>query len=795
VAGSACAFGLASSSGSWAQAIGTGTAAGISVADVAAIASLVIIACIAALVLMRRRVAAITGERDALADAIRNTRDSQLVARADGGVVTASAGWRNFAGYDPIAPLAHLANGTFVATDGELDRLRRSAAEGHSATTLLRSAERGGDCRRLHAEPLDRRPGYVVWSIDDGTILTESTHLAALTEDNSIGVYSVDQDGRFLYSDATFAGWLGLDPGDLVVVGTILRDVLDGDEGSLDVPLPSGRLTFKRPDGTTFNAQYAQTIVPARSGAGFHTRTLVRDVSAMPVDRDSAQADEPRFRQLFDESPVGIAMLDEIGHVVEGNGAFASLVGSESGAINGRSLVSLFAEDHRSGAEEWLGRVAAADGRLISHEAQSLAGETVLALYAGRFGNVSDNRVIVHVLGPSESRGMDAQLLQTQKMELVGQLAGGVAHDFNNLLTAMIGFCDLLLLRHNPKDPSFSDITQIKQNANRAASLVRQLLAFSRQQTLQPRVINLTDVLDELKHLLRRLMGANIEFDIIHGRDIGLVKADQGQLEQVVINLAVNARDAMPDGGSLKIRTGSLMKDDPEMARRPELGASDYVSIEVADTGSGIPRELLQKIYEPFFTTKAIGSGTGLGLATVYGIIKQTGGYIFVDSELDLGTVFTIYLPRFTQDAETVEDPVKEPEAELPRDLTGVGTVLLFEDEGPVRQFGARALRNKGYNVLEAENGENALELLRENSDDIDLLITDVMMPGMDGPSLIRKVRETHADLKVIFISGYAEDTFRKHVDGGAIVHFLPKPFSLQALAGKVKEVMSPGPS
>ena len=380
-------------------------------------------------------------------------------------------------------------------------------------------------------------------------------------------------------------------------------------------------------------------------------------------------------------------------------------------------------------------------------------------------------------------------------MELVGQLAGGVAHDFNNLLTAMIGFCDLLLLRHNPKDPSFSDITQIKQNANRAASLVRQLLAFSRQQTLQLRVINLTDVLDELKHLLRRLMGVNIEFDIIHGRDIGLVKADQSQLEQVVINLAVNARDAMPDGGSLTIRTGSLLTDDPEMARRPELGASDYVSIEVADTGSGIPRELLEKIYEPFFTTKPVGSGTGLGLATVYGIIKQTGGYIFVESELDRGTVFTIYLPRYAREAETVEDPADDSQTELPRDLTGVGTVLLVEDEGPVRQFGARALRNKGYNVIEAENGENALDLLNENSDEIDLLITDVMMPGIDGSSLIRKVRETHADLKVIFISGYAEDTFRKRVDDGGIVHFLPKPFSLQELAGKVKEVMSLGRS
>ena len=470
---SASTFCIASSAGSWAQALETEKVVGISTIDFAAVASLVVVACIAALVLMWRRGVGIAGERDVLAEAFGNARDCQLVTRADGGFVAASAGWRDHAGFDSDAPLAHLANGAFITADGETDRLRKSAAGGDGAMTLLRSAKPGGDCRRLHAQPLDRRPGYIVWSLDDGPLLTESTRLAVLTEDDAIGVYSVDQDGRFLYSDATFAGWLGLDPGDLVVVGTILRDVLAGDEGAIDrLDAPSGRLTFKRPDGTTFDAQYAQTIVPARNGSGFHTRTLVRDISALSAHRDSAGEAESRFRQLFDDAPVGIAMLDQTGCVVDGNGAFARLVGVASGEIDGRPLASLFAEDHRSGVEEWLGRVDAAAGQVVPHEAQSLAGETALPLYAGRFGDASDNRVIVHVLGPSESRNLEPQLLQTQKMELVGQLAGGVAHDFNNLLTAMIGFCDLLLLRHNPKDPSFSDITQIKQNANRAASLV-----------------------------------------------------------------------------------------------------------------------------------------------------------------------------------------------------------------------------------------------------------------------------------------------------------------------------------
>ena len=751
------------------------------------------IAVAGAVVFLWRRGVRVAGERDVLAAAIRTAQDCRLVTDSIGATVAASAGWRDLSGYDSDSPLAHLADGALVAADGEIDRLRRKAATGDDASTLLRPAGRGDGGRWLRAQPLGARPGFIVWSLDAEPILTEATRLAEVTDDDALGVYSIDQDGRFLYTDATFAGWLGLDPADVVVVGTMLRDVLADADGALDrFDAPAGRLTFRRPDGTTFAAQFAQTVVRTTNGAGFHTRTLVRDVSALSSRREAVRDAESQFRRLFDDAPVGIAMLDGAGNVVEGNRTIERLLGVEPGGIGGRSVASLFVEDHRSGVEEWLGRVNETDGRLLSHEAQPVASETPLPIHAGRFGDGPDSRVIIYILGPPQQRTVDAQLLQSQKMELVGQLAGGVAHDFNNLLTAMIGFCDLLLLRHNPKDPSFSDITQIKQNANRAASLVRQLLAFSRQQTLQPRVLNLTDVLDELKHLLRRLMGANIEFDIIHGRDIGLVKADQSQLEQVVINLAVNARDAMQDGGSLTIRTGCLMKDDPETSRQPELGASDYVTIEVADTGCGIPTDLLEKIYEPFFTTKEVGSGTGLGLATVYGIIKQTGGFIFVDSEPGRGTTFTIYLPRYASNSEFADDKASATEAERPRDLTGVGTVLLVKDEGPVRQFGARALRNKGYNVLEAENGETALELLHDNSDDIELLITDVMMPGIDGPSLIRKVRETHADLKVIFISGYAEDTFRKRLDDGAVVLFLPKPFSLRELAGKVQEVMEP---
>jgi two-component system cell cycle sensor histidine kinase/response regulator CckA len=373
----------------------------------------------------------------------------------------------------------------------------------------------------------------------------------------------------------------------------------------------------------------------------------------------------------------------------------------------------------------------------------------------------------------------------------VGQLAGGVAHDFNNLLTAMIGFCDLLLMRHPAGDQSFADIMQIKQNANRAANLVRQLLAFSRRQTLQPKMLDITDVLAELSNLVRRLIGENIELRMTHGRDLGMVKADQGQLEQVFINLAVNARDAMQKGGRLTIQTSHVTIDAkhpiPDDLIPPvedeAIVEGDYVLVEMIDTGTGIPRELLQKIFEPFFSTKEVGSGTGLGLATVYGIIKQTGGFVYVKSVEGAGTTFSLFLKRYN--AEDVK-PAEMPESVAPPtndDLTGKGTVLLVEDETPVRAFAARALRNKGYTVLEADCGEMAIEVMEKQGSEVDVIITDVIMPGINGPTMIEEVAPKFPRVKVVFISGYAEDVFVKSYGSEREFNFLPKPFTLKQLA------------
>jgi two-component system cell cycle sensor histidine kinase/response regulator CckA len=396
---------------------------------------------------------------------------------------------------------------------------------------------------------------------------------------------------------------------------------------------------------------------------------------------------------------------------------------------------------------------------------------------------------MLHFIDLTEQKSLEVRFSQSQKMQAIGQLAGGVAHDFNNLLTAMIGFCDLLLLRHKPGDPSFGDIMQIKQNANRAAGLVRQLLAFSRQQTLQPRVLNLTDLLVDLSNLLRRLIGENIELKLVHARELGLLKADQGQIEQVIINMAVNARDAMNGGGKLSITTSNLSLTAPLRREHEEVPAGDWVVIEVTDTGSGIPPEIVGRIFDPFFSTKEVGKGTGLGLSTCYGIVKQTGGYIFVDSEVGRGTTFSIYLPRHIKTAG--EEEAKEKAAsQAAQDLTGAGTILLVEDEDAVRMFASRALRNKGYTVLEARHGENALEVLEGHQGRIDLVVSDVMMPGMDGPTMLKHIREQRPSLKAVFISGYSEERLKETFETSNDIHFLAKPFSLKQLAEKVKEVL-----
>jgi two-component system cell cycle sensor histidine kinase/response regulator CckA len=340
---------------------------------------------------------------------------------------------------------------------------------------------------------------------------------------------------------------------------------------------------------------------------------------------------------------------------------------------------------------------------------------------------------------------------------------------------------------------------QIKQNATRAATLVRQLLAFSRRQTLRPQVLDLGDALSDLTMLLRRLIGEKVKLDLVHGRDLWPVKVDVSQFEQVIVNLAVNARDAMPDGGKLTVRTGNVTSEDSGHLAYKGMPAADYVRIDVADTGTGIPAEIVDKIFEPFFSTKEVGKGTGLGLSTVYGIVKQTGGFIYVDSEANQGTSFHIFLPRHhpalevQPDAAAANGAAREPAEAKPRtDLTGQGTILLVEDEEGLRSLNARGLRSRGYSVIEASNGIEAMEALEEKNGAVDLVVSDVVMPEMDGPTLLKEMRGRNPDLKIIFVSGYAEDAFEKSLPENQQFAFLPKPFTLSQLVAAVKETMTP---
>jgi two-component system, cell cycle sensor histidine kinase and response regulator CckA len=409
-------------------------------------------------------------------------------------------------------------------------------------------------------------------------------------------------------------------------------------------------------------------------------------------------------------------------------------------------------------------------------------------------------RIFLFLMDVTDQKNLELRFVHSQKMQAVGQLAGGIAHDFNNLLTAMIGFCDLLLMRHPAGDPSFADLMQVKQNANRAANLVRQLLAFSRKQTLQPKPLDITDLLAELSTLIRRLIGEHIELGIHHQRGLWSVKVDQGQIEQVIINLAVNARDAMKDGGMLTIETKNVTIDqanalDSTLKIPPQeevITAGDYVAITITDTGTGIPDSVVDNIFEPFFSTKELGSGTGLGLSTVYGIIKQTGGYIYLRTAEKQGTSFHLYIPRLKNGAEA-HNSIEYKESFESQDLTGAATIMLVEDETPVRIFAARALQNKGYEVLEATCAENGIEVYEANKDRIEVIITDVVMPGINGSMMIDALDERFPDsmrnVGVIFMSGYAEDAFIDGYHGKREFNFLPKPFTLKQLAAKIKEI------
>jgi two-component system cell cycle sensor histidine kinase/response regulator CckA len=659
---------------------------------------------------------------------------------------------------------------------------------------------------------------FSLWRIEDVTAgremdiirHKEEAYLADFLDLLPVGFFSSDTEGCFQYVNQTFAKWLGVTTEKMI--GSPLDEYMSPKVDRLGPAENAATITFTRKDGGEFSGWVAQSLHEGAGGQTIYSRCVVlRSADWLYREQkldDSSENGSPevRLHWLFDEAPVGILLLDLQGNIAECNLAFLNLVGLNPEDLIGHPFTNRVAKEDKGDAAAALSKVVMGTAKATHIEVRMPGAgerELVASLYASRLENALGeiSGLALHFIDTTEQRNLEVQFAQSQKMDAIGQLAGGIAHDFNNLLTAMIGFADLLLTRHGPDDPSFADIQQIRQNANRATNLVRQLLAFSRKQALTLERLDVTETLNELTTLLSRLIGEKIDLNLEHGSGLGAIKFDRGQFDQIIINLAVNARDAMPGGGQLSICTSAVVLDEPAQRGHDLMGKGQYVLIEVMDTGTGIRKENIEKIFEPFFSTKEVGAGTGLGLSTVYGIVHQTNGFIFVDSAPGDGTCFSIYMPEFIKEDEkqyiTKGNPDVDPSPVNPglkngqeSDLTGSGTVLLVEDEDAVRLFGARALRNKGYKVLEAENGEGALDVINGFDKRIDLIISDVVMPGMDGHTLIRLVRHELPDVKVILMSGYAEDVFREEIDRDKSIKFLPKPFSLKTLALTVKATL-----
>jgi two-component system cell cycle sensor histidine kinase/response regulator CckA len=777
------------------------------------------------------RVGARVSPGDLLKSAADVAEDPLIVAHADGTVVYANAALDRMFGRHEAGPLA--------ALEAQLG----GDAEGtQSLFRLMRAAERGETLRediQLRPGPEARRPSWVritirpfsspdrmsddvaprqrlvFWQIVD--VSEDRTRQAqriggleaslAAFDAMPAGFMSVAGDGAIIHVNAAFEHWLGYRAGALRSRNLGLAD-LAGEEGARllkhmseihDADQRVIDLDLNRQDGRL--VPLTLLVEPAgggHPGLGF-TITAINRISAGLLDRGQQDV---RASQFFQSAPFGIAALDAEGRIANCNAAFIRMV------LDGRPAQDVLAADALCRTAETeerakidAGLAEALAGRGNIQPVEITAGETkqfARRVYMSPLAAVPGGAAAaLYVIDATEQKALEGRVAQAQKMEAVGNLAGGIAHDFNNVLTAIIGFSDLLLQTHRPSDPAYRDIRNIQSAANRAASLVAGLLGFSRKQTQQVAVFNLGELTSDMMPVLKTQVGEKIDLKIQAERDLWYVKADSDQLYQVILNLVRNGRDAMPSGGKLTIKTRNVTeRESQKMSGTVGFTPGEYVLIEVADTGSGMAPEVMAKIFEPFFTTKGVGKGTGLGLASVYGIVKQSGGFILPESEVGKGTTFKVFLPRyFVEEGEDVETTLPQTIAAAKKqleakDLTGTGRVLLVEDEVEVRQFAVRALRRQGYQVIEAADGVEALELMAENEGKIDIVVSDVVMPEMDGPALFKELRKRNPSIKVIFVSGYPNEAFRETM-GSDDFAFLPKPFSLPQLAAKVKEELA----
>ena len=713
-----------------------------------------------------------------------------------------------------------------LAERGETARedigVRLAAAAGTAAGTVAgevpeKSASAQATRISVAALSLDqlKRGPLVLWRFEDmsddkawqNQQVNELNSRLSAYESSPIGLLMVGHDGRVASTNATLASWLGLPgaaddagletifspPGGEILRRNLARSSATGFDCHLELASRNGR------GGSVHVMTAPAPVVPGTNGQPEYRSLVVVREPSMAAGAALPGSSDLSFARHFQAAPFGIATVSTAGRIVSANGAFAHMALDASAGIDAPAF-------------EVLARDATPEVRATvqRHIADALSGGASLAPVdftiglKGEFGRrmyvtplpasaTGGEAAILYVIDTTEQKALEAKFTQSQKMEAVGKLAGGIAHDFNNVLTAIIGSADLMLQTHRASDAAHKDIQNIKQCANRAAGLVGKLMAFSRQQPMQLEALLLGEMVVDARQVLKTSLGEKIDFKVQTGRDLWYVKADRTQIDQVLLNLAVNAADAMPGGGTFTIRARNITEREAQKAPHPGLPVAEFVLIEVEDTGTGMPPEVLAKIFEPFFTTKDIGKGTGLGLATVYGIVKQSSGFIYTESVQGKGTTFRIYLPRFHVDneAELIAQKAARKETK-PADLTGSATVLIVEDEDMVRSVAVRSLKRLGYNVLEAGNGLEALDIVASQNGKVDIVVSDVVMPEMDGPAFLKQVRKTNPSLKIIFVSGHTNEAFKTSLDENETFAFLPKPFSLPQLAAKVKEELGP---
>jgi two-component system, cell cycle sensor histidine kinase and response regulator CckA len=746
--------------------------------------------------------------------------DGIVVTDGDGRVIYGNAAYLDLIGAADARdarPVERVFIGDPDASEA-IYRLLKAAREGRRLQEEVRIASAHGRPARwlrMRIRPLGSAAhtrNLTVWSLNDITrdrerqenIFQELQRAIDYLDHAPTGFFSADVGGNIVYLNATLANWLDQDLAQVGSGGLKLTDLVSGDGAALlttlratpgEVKTEIVDLDLKTRSGRTLPVRLLHRLAFGPDGLPGASRTVVLN-RASDDGSELQRAAEVRFMRFFHHTPMAIATIDRDGGIVRTNALFARLFqGMIGGDARSRTVRAIVAERDWPPLEAAIVQAAQGKGDIAPVDA-TLAGqgERSARFYVTAVGEQERDQetAIVYALETTEQRELESRLIQQQKMDSIGQLAGGMAHDFNNMLNLILLATDFLLNAHKPTDPSFKDIMEIRQSANRAASLVRHLVAFSRKQTLRPQVLDLGEMLSDLTVVLRRLIGEKIGLKVVHGRDLWPVKVDQLQFEQVIVNLAVNARDAMPNGGHLELRSANVTAADCARYHTKGMPAADYVLVELIDNGTGIPEAIRDKVFVPFFTTKEVGKGTGLGLSTVYGIIKQTGGFVYFDTVEGKGTTFRIFLPRHVPTAQEVAAaPVATTELRPVTDLTGEGTILLVEDEEGLRALNARGLASRGYTVLQAGNGVEAIDVLEKTDAKIDLVVSDVVMPEMDGPTLLRELRTRDPGLKIIFVSGYAEDAFQKHLPADGQFDFLPKPFTLKQLVAKVKETMA----